>query len=55
MCLTFEARGTGIACVLVGILFYPLRDDHRWAAFLVEVGLLEYWRAMPAEYGGHLG
>jgi len=51
----FQAHDTGIAYMLSENLFSPLLEDPRWPAFLEKVGLLEYWQAMPAEYGGPPG
>jgi TolB-like protein/Tfp pilus assembly protein PilF len=48
----YQANDTGIAYMLSENLFVPLLDDPRWPEFLEKVGLLEYWLAMPAEYGG---
>ena len=48
----FQAHDSGIAYMLGNNLLVPLIDDPRWPPFLAKVGLLEYWQAMPAEYGG---
>jgi len=48
----FQAHGIGIAYMLGENLLEPLLEDPRWPVFLEKVGLLEYWQAMPAEYGG---
>ena len=48
----FERRAAGIAYILGSNFFESLIDDPRWADFLKKVELLEYWQAMPAEYGG---
>jgi len=48
----YRERSGSIAYMLGENLLYPLLDDPRWPAFLEKVGLLEYWQAMPEEYGG---
>ena len=48
----FAKRDSNFAYVLGNNLFYPLKDDPRWAELLRKLNLLEYWQAMPPEYGG---
>jgi TolB-like protein/Tfp pilus assembly protein PilF len=50
--IAFKQRDSGLAYLLGNNAFYPLKDDPRWAVLLNKIDLLEYWQAMPAEYGG---
>jgi len=50
--IAFKQRDSGLAYLLGNNAFYPLKDDPRWAVLLKKMNLLEYWQAMPAEYGG---
>lgn len=48
----YQGREVSVAYMLGDNFLYPLRDDPRWIEFLEKVNLLEYWQAMPEEYGG---
>jgi hypothetical protein len=48
----FLQRSSGLAYMLGNNVFYSLIDDPRWAELLKKMNLLEYWQAMPSEYGG---
>ncbi len=41
-----------LSYLLVNYVFESLQDDPRWVELLDKLNLLEYWRAMPLEYGG---
>ena len=46
-------QGTvSFAIFLIDPWFRNLVNDPRYALFVEEIGLLEYWKAMPPEYGG---
>jgi hypothetical protein len=45
-------RSTGLAYLLGTNVYYSLTNDSRWADLLKKMNLLEYWQAMPPEYGG---
>jgi len=42
----------GLSYILGNNVFYSLTGDPRWVGLLKKMNLLEYWRAMPPEYGG---
>ncbi|MCH8071387.1 MAG: tetratricopeptide repeat protein [Proteobacteria bacterium] len=48
----FMQRSTGLPYLLGNVVFYSLTDDSRWTELLKKINLLEYWQAMPPEYGG---
>jgi len=48
----FMQRSTGLPYMLGNNVFYSLTDDSRWTELLKKINLLEYWQAMPPEYGG---
>ena len=48
----FMQRSTGLSYMLGNNVFYSLTNDSRWADLLKKMNLLEYWQAMPPEYGG---
>jgi len=48
----FMQRSIGLPYVLGNNVFYSLTDDSRWTELLKKINLLEYWQAMPPEYGG---
>ncbi len=48
----FMQRSAGLSYLLGNNVYYPLTDDSRWAELLKKINLLEYWKAMPPEYGG---
>ncbi len=48
----FMQRSIGLPYVLGNNVFYSLTDDPRWTELLKKIDLLEYWKAMPPEYGG---
>ncbi len=48
----FVQRSTGLSYMLGNNAFYSLTNDSRWVDLLKKVNLLEYWQAMPPEYGG---
>ncbi len=48
----FMQRRTGLSYVLGNNVFYSLTNDSGWADLLKKMNLLEYWQAMPPEYGG---
>jgi len=45
-------KDIGLAYLLNSYVFENLRDDPRWVQLLQKLKLLEYWQAMPPEYGG---
>ncbi len=48
----FVQKDNSLAYLLGNNVFYVLRDDPRWADLLQKLNLMEYWQAMPEEYGG---
>jgi len=48
----FMQRSIGLSYVLGNNVLYSLTDDSRWTELLKKINLLEYWQAMPPEYGG---
>ena len=48
----FMQRSIGLPHLLGNNVFYSLTDDSRWTELLKKINLLEYWQAMPPEYGG---
>ena len=51
---SLKIRDSGLASMLGDPAIRELRTDPRWQPFLEKLGLLEFWRAMPAEWGGPL-
>lgn len=49
------ARWRILAYILGEPLLYPLHDEPRWRAVLEQLGLLEHWLEVPADYGGPAG
>ncbi|NNE06186.1 MAG: hypothetical protein HKN15_10735, partial [Xanthomonadales bacterium] len=47
-----SGRWRVLAYILGEPLLYPLHDEPRWRVVLDQLGLLEYWLEVPAEYGG---
>ena len=48
----YMQKDVGLAYLLGSNAFESLWDDPRWMELLQNLNLLEYWQAMPAEYGG---
>ena len=48
----FVQKDNTLAYLLGNNVFYALRDDPRWMDLLEKLHLMEYWQAMPEEYGG---
>ncbi|MEE9596570.1 MAG: hypothetical protein V3V96_07310, partial [Acidiferrobacterales bacterium] len=48
----FMQRSIGLSVMLGNNVYDSLRDDPRWVGLLKKMNLLEYWQAMPPEYGG---
>ena len=48
----FMQGDIGLSYMLGNNVFYSLTDDPRWVGLLKKMNLLEYWKAMPPEYGG---
>ncbi|MFB3142839.1 MAG: hypothetical protein ACE1Z2_08525 [Acidobacteriota bacterium] len=48
----FMQRSIGLSYMLGNNVLYSLTDDSRWPELLKKINLLEYWQAMPPEYGG---
>ena len=42
----------GLSYMLGNNVYYSLTGDPRWVGLLKKMNLLEYWQAMPPEYGG---
>ena len=48
----YQNREYGVPFILSNFWFRGLHSDPRYPVFLEKLGLLEYWKAMPPEYGG---
>ena len=48
----FMQRSIGLSYMLGNNVYYSLTGDPRWVGLLKKMNLLEYWQAMPPEYGG---
>ena len=48
----FMQRDIGLSYMLGNNVYYSLTGDPRWVGLLKKMNLLEYWQAMPPEYGG---
>ena len=48
----FMQGDIGLSYMLGNNVFDSLTDDPRWVGLLKKMNLLEYWQAMPPEYGG---
>ena len=48
----FQQRDSGLSYILASGGVGPLKSDPRYALFLEKMGLLEYWMAMPPDFGG---
>ncbi|MDX1459994.1 MAG: tetratricopeptide repeat protein [Xanthomonadales bacterium] len=51
---SYANRDSGTIGMVGDPSFFALRDDPRFEAFVEKIGLLEYWRDMPPEWGGPL-
>jgi TolB-like protein/Tfp pilus assembly protein PilF len=45
-----QQRDPGFSWILSDTLMYRLHNDPRWEPLLEQVGLLDYWHAMPEKY-----
>ncbi len=48
----FMQGDIGLSYMLGNNVYDSLTDDPRWVGLLKKMNLLEYWQAMPPEYGG---
>ena len=48
----YVQKDVGLAYLLGSTVFESLWEDPRWVELLQKLNLLEYWQAMPSEYGG---